>query len=150
MMHFSLAVQCRRREVSRSILCRSRDSSRAGPGDLCAMKACVHASAHHAFIMLTFWALVAYLAINLWLRGCGCQCKGTPESKPWPFSIYSHLQLIQKYATCKYAGIHRYSHAKSIQKENNTPNCIKCYNSGPILLNDVFNDLDRSNIYLRS
>ena len=36
-----------------------------GPGDLCAMKACVHASARHAFIMLTFWALVAYLAINL-------------------------------------------------------------------------------------
>ena len=114
------------------------------------MKACVHASAHHAFIMLTFWALVAYLAINLWLRGCGYQSKDTPESESWPFSIYNHLQLIHKYTTCKYARIRHRSHAKSVQKENNTLNCIKCYNSGPILLNDVFNDLDRSKIYLRS
>ena len=37
---------------------------RNGPGDLCAMKACVHASAHLAFIMLSFWALGTYLAIN--------------------------------------------------------------------------------------
>ena len=52
-----------------------------GPGDLCAMKACVHASAHLAFIMLSFWALVTYLAVNLWLRGYGYQSKDTIQSK---------------------------------------------------------------------
>ena len=132
------------------MLLRSSCVSPVGPGDLCAMRACVHASAYLAFIMLSFWALVAYLAINLWLRGCGCQSKDTPESKSWPFSIYNHIQRIHKYTTCIYSGIRHCSNAKSVQKENNTPNYIKCYNSGPILLNDVFNDLDRSNIYLRS
>ena len=58
-----------------------------GPGDLCAMKACVHASAHHAFTVLTFWALVAYLAINLWLRGYGYQSKDTLQSKTRSFSL---------------------------------------------------------------
>ena len=58
------------------------------------------------------------------------------------FIIFSVLKKARMGQCC--------SHAKSVQKENNTPNYIKCYNSGPILLNDVFNDLDRSNIYLRS
>ena len=57
-----------------------------GPGDLCAMRACVHASACLAFIMLSFWALVTYLAVNLWLRGCGYQSKETLQSKTWTFS----------------------------------------------------------------
>ena len=48
-----------------------------GPGDLCAMKTCVHASAYPAFIVLSFGALVTYLTINLWLRGYGYQSKDT-------------------------------------------------------------------------
>ena len=46
--------------------------------EICAQwKACVHASAYLAFIVLSFWALVTYLAVNLWLRGYGYQSKDT-------------------------------------------------------------------------
>ena len=64
-----------------------------GPGDLCAMRACVHASARLAFIMLSFWALRHYLAVHLWLKGYGYQHKDTLGSKKWRSSLEDYLQL---------------------------------------------------------
>ena len=87
-----------------------------GPGDLCAMKACVHASAYLAFIVLSFWALVTYLAVNLWLRGYGYQSKDTLQSKTWSFSPQEYLRHILKYTKHKYATICHCFYAKSVQK----------------------------------
>ena len=93
-----------------------------GPGDLCAMKACVHASAYLAFIMLSFWALVTYLAVNLWLRGYGYQSKDTLQFKTRSFSSYKYLQPISKYTKRKYATICHCFYAKSVQKQNKVYN----------------------------